>query len=147
MSNHAEIKNTLAKLLNKQLPDVVKVNDDTFIINGVVSKKLKHGWLLKNQFYPSGLTVTHPKAGVILPWILNERGAQNLCDRILELDRLYGFSVFEMDNQRRLISKYQQLQENDRLLVHLTKFKLAKDRARALNSEILTYLTRVKFAK
>jgi hypothetical protein len=146
MSTHTGLQATLAKLL-KELPKVVKLDPNTYVINGVVSRKLKHGWLLKSPMAPEGITVIHPKAGVILPWVLNEPSARSLCDRILSLDKIYGFMVFEVENQRRLIGKYQQTKDFDSVLVHVTKLNLAKDKARRLNNEIQNNLARIKFAK
>ena len=140
------IQKNLAKVILSAKPPVTKLDNTTYIINGVVSKKVADGWVLTGRTHQH-IKVCHSKAAVILPWILNDRNQWRLTDRILDLDCKYAYALFNTENQQRLYKKFIANKEIDRALIHAVKYQQAKSAVRSINYQILNAISNVKINK
>lgn len=140
------IQKNLAKVIESAKPSVTKLDNSTYIINGVVSKKVADGWILTARTHQH-VKVCHSKAAVILPWILNDRKQWRLTDKILDLDRKYAFALFNAENQQRLYKKLMANKEIDRALIHAVKYQQAKSVLKSINYQILNTISNVKINK
>lgn len=142
------LRQTLAQILKEVNAPVERIDNDTYVINGVVAKRSNDSWILVSKTLPKTV-ITHSKIAVTLPWLMSKKTTHSWLQQqhILGLDQQYSWSLFEVENQRRLFEKALKNKDRDRIMIMAIKLERSKIRLKHINSQISTAISSVKINK
>lgn len=142
------LRQTLAQVLKEVNAPVERIDNNTYIINGVVTRRSNDSWVLVSKTLPKTVII-HSKIAVTFPWLLTKKTTHSWLQQqhILNLDRQYSWSLFEVENQRRLFEKALKNKDSERIMIMAIKLERSKIRLKHINSQIATAISGVKINK
>lgn len=144
--NH--LRQTLAQVLKEVNAPVERIDNNTYIINGVVARRSNDSWVLVSKNLPKTV-INHSKIAVTFPWLLAKKTTHSwlLQQHILRLDQQYAWSLFEVENQRRIFEKALKSKDRERAMIMAIKLERSRTRLKNINSQITTAISNVKINK
>jgi len=142
--NH--LRQTLAQVLKEVKAPVERIDNNTYIINGIVTKRCNDSWVSKTL---PRTVITHSKIAVTFPWLLTKNTTHSWLQQqhILRLDQQYAWSLFDVENQRRLFEKAMKSKDRERSMILAIKLERSKTKLKNINSQIATAISNVKINK